>query len=256
MNNKKVAIILTGHMRTYLKTYKSIINNLLIPNNADLFIITYDIIDNFKLGVGEKRNEIKIDVADINKKFNPYLKVLKIIDSHNFYFEYDRINDFNYKAPERLDRLLTMLKNIYEGYHVIIKYQKENNITYDFIIRTRIDILLKQQIDIDNYKPSPNSIIVPTPDTGMNINGMTLNDHIVIGDSPSMLIYLMYSEHMRDVNNYIDVSCVEPGICYYLVKNGINIDKRFINYNIIRTIDQIEAKKKRMKYYKHLSRKT
>ena len=81
---------------------------------------------------------------------------------------------------------------------------------------------------------------------------MTLNDHIVIGDKKTMELYMAYSEFMYEINNHIDVSCVEAGICYFLVNNGIHVDKRLIDYTIIRTVKHVVSKKKRMKYFKHV----
>lgn len=253
--DKKVAVILTGHLRTYSRTYQCILHNLLIPNKADLFIVTYDIMDNIKISSGEKIIEEKIDLEDVKKKFRPFLKVLKVIDSKNFEYKYDPIPNYPYFFPDRLDRLLTMLKIIYMGFNIVNDYQATNRIRYDYIIRARADLLFKQEIDINTYNPFPYSVIVPTPDTGKSINGMTLNDHIVIGRKEVMDIYLTYSEHMKEINQHIDISIVESGICYFLVNNGINIDKRYINYEIVRSKEHAISKKKRMIYYRHIRRK-
>lgn len=254
MNDKKTAVLLTGHLRTYYKTFQSILHNLIIPNKADLFIVTYDILDNIKISSGEKIIDTEIDEEDIRKKFRPFLKVLKIIDSNTFKYTYNKIPNYQYVFPDRLDRLLTMLKIIYIGYNIINDYQNINNIKYDYIIRARADLLFKQPIDINIYNPSLYSVIVPIPDTGQKIKGMSLNDHIVIGNSNVMNIYLTYSEHMKEVNNYIDVSIVEAGICYFLVNNDIEIDKRTIKYEVIRSYSYDILKKKRMKYYRHIRR--
>lgn len=69
-------------------------------------------------------------------------------------------------APEtRQGNVWKMLYSLYMANNLRVKYETENNVTYDMVIRTRPDVALMTEVDAEYLKPhldnDPNLVIIP-----------------------------------------------------------------------------------------------
>lgn len=142
----KVAICMSGQLRTYKKCYENLMKYIVKPMNADIFIQVWD-----KVGASHKEGEIKSD--EVNKKeivemYNPKEIVIESQpkgSSDNLYGK---------KVPEKLKEIepihyksaLSMFYQIKSCNDLAVNYAKENKFKYDIIIRIRPDTMFLQNI--------------------------------------------------------------------------------------------------------------
>ena len=139
----KVAIIYTGETRTIETTLADFKNNVLLNNNYHVFGVVQS--DNI-----EHHNHIIRDILGEN------LKTIEWFDKNNPAWITLRENQIQ-KMPIT-DRWKDYLKNsgsmieyyqMYLAYQALEKYEIENNIKYDFVLRFRTDTVLKDSINFD-----------------------------------------------------------------------------------------------------------
>ena len=150
----------------------NIINNLVIPNNADVYINIAKL--NFLRGT-DKNNEFKKinedlndnDIFNIKTKFGKYLKQLFIFDENENYINELNISNNNYlervknfkKDDKAKDCVFYNIstkehnyKNTNEQYFHLKKCMEmmlKTNIKYDYVIRTRLNIRFDNIIDLN-----------------------------------------------------------------------------------------------------------
>ena len=139
----KVAIIYTGETRTIETTLDYFKKNVLLTNNYHVFSVVQS--DNV-----HHHNHIIRDVLSEN------LKYIEWFDKNDPSWITLRENQIQ-KMPIT-DRWKDYLKNsgsmieyyqMYLAYQALEKYEKANDIKYDFVLRFRTDTVLKDSIDFD-----------------------------------------------------------------------------------------------------------
>ena len=129
MNQKRLAIQCFGHTRTYKKTYDSFFKYIVEPNQQDgweidIFIHTWDMSSGSSGSWHEGQDLFDIhplgqsDIDDIKKIYNP--KAILI----------EHLEDGARGERESKKR----------GNRLREKYEIENNIKYDYVLYTRMDI--------------------------------------------------------------------------------------------------------------------
>lgn len=201
MNDLKVAILLAGGLRTFWYSIDNILENFVIPNNADVFVYTGN--DNSH---GNSKPIVIDDLNEINKKkcsmtltrLNPNIegrniimdeetfikeKLHKYLKGIQFMTEEDIIqfnNDFNKKIQhfDEYKKNNTIIpiteshkgpqKFIFDQYFKIYKcnemkkkYAIENNINYDYVIRLRPDFYYDNTINLNKLNLESNTLYAP-----------------------------------------------------------------------------------------------
>ncbi|EAK9869190.1 hypothetical protein YZ12_03790, partial [Campylobacter lari] len=151
---KRIAIQFYGHVRTFDKCFQKFIDNILIPNtkdgyNIDVFIHTWDEFSTKTEGVWHN-----------NKNYYPTLDNKKLKEC-----DIERIIAL-YKPKEIVvDNVVDKCrKMIFDGNHKngsdisfekVVKIRKEyeskNNIKYDYILTTRMDIFFMKEFKINTF---------------------------------------------------------------------------------------------------------
>jgi hypothetical protein len=229
MDNKKVAVLLIGNMRSFNITFKNLETYLLKPYKCDLYICTYDKRFNMK---NNTREEIMTGDV-IHNLYGNYLKHLVIIPQDTFLERYARIDGKKYTFERILDRLYTIQKLTNTAYEVFNEECIKNNLQYDFVVRMRPDILLNEKFAVD-FSVNDDQIIVPT-----NNSGGGFNDHIAYGRQHVMTKYLTYYNFFHNIDmlndgEECDVSYIEAGLRKHLQISKIEIIRRPIKYTLLR----------------------
>jgi len=147
---KKIAIILTGQIRTIDKTMKFLLKNIVQNNpNANIFAV---------LEMNPKQQHQKYYDNVIKNTLGNHLKSLIWI-SHNEDYNFIRLrNNIIYKNKDISPNYYSYLKTsgtIIEHWdaHIahlcISEYEKENSINYDFIVRIRTDVIITRKINFN-----------------------------------------------------------------------------------------------------------
>lgn len=160
----KTAIILTGNLRTWEHCKSSFME--MFDDSYDVFITTYDKVYNYPPFIKEwssYNEDVIVNEEDIMKMFSG-------INVKNITIESDKEVDdiyqkeklkFNQEAnwqgnKDELVKYYPQFRKILNAFNVIKKYEEENNIKYDRIIKTRFDVVyIKQPLDI-----SPKQVLV------------------------------------------------------------------------------------------------
>ncbi|WP_096023174.1 hypothetical protein [Campylobacter lanienae] len=140
MDKKRLAIQFFGYTRTYKKTYESFFKYIVEPNQQDgweidIFIHTWDMSSGSSGSCHEGQDLFGIyplsqsDIDDIKQIYNPK----SILIEH--------LEDGTWGGEESKKR----------GNRLREKYEIENNIKYDYVLYTRMDILFATPLNISKY---------------------------------------------------------------------------------------------------------
>jgi len=207
----KIAILLTGFLRTNQSLFKFLENNILTKYQCDLFCITWQ----------QQENNRIIQPSDFYL-YEKYLKNYKIESNEQYYANKKvfspiiRKNDVfltNERAVQHgtywANRLIDQWKLVYEGYTLI-----ENPQNYDIILRLRYDLRIEKMNILQS-----NSLVIP-----QDIGGWSFTDHMAYGPPSVMQIYCdlynniekLYIEDNIDITHAVDMPK------HYITKNKIN----------------------------------
>ena len=154
---KRIAIQLFGHLRTYEKLAPYFIENVVKANEkdgykVDIFIHTWDELDHNTItyrNLGSNFMQEKISENEIQKIYKLYNPKKLLIEKQKDCKE----KTINQKmgTKQSIKGCFNMAHSLYQGSNLRREYAKENNIKYDWVIVTRADILFKNPYRIDDF---------------------------------------------------------------------------------------------------------
>ncbi|XP_043713717.1 uncharacterized protein LOC122662203 [Telopea speciosissima] len=214
LDQSKIAICLVGGARRFELSGPSIVEKVLkVYKNSDLFL--HSPLD---------RNAYKFSLL----KVAPRLASVRIFEPKPMPETVEQIRVLTARnSPNGIQGLLQYFKLV-EGCLTMIKnYQAQNNFTYDWIVRTRVDAYWSDPLDPENFVSG--RYLVPP---GSNFGG--LNDRLGIGDlktstvalSRLSLIPRLDAARLRRLNS-------EAAFKAQLTKQGVSYFTRRIPFCIV-----------------------
>lgn len=201
LNNKKVAICISGQIRDGYEECFILFNFFIINSlNADVFCCFEECDNNIKLYTQNtlKPKKIKYDTN--------YVK-----DEHN---------------PVSVGTL-SMYYKIYLANQLKKEYENENNFTYDYVIRIRPDLIIKEFLPKYIFEQNLNKLYLPIISPYFSLWGYP--DFMAIGNNEQMNIYSdIFIYLINDSNNKCNIS--ELLLTKYL--NLKKINSEILNYPI------------------------
>ena len=76
----KIAVEMSGHMRTYRACYKSTVDRVLAPNQALLFAVTYPDVGDKRFGIRVQEPDLPVHADELAVMYRPYLASLALLD--------------------------------------------------------------------------------------------------------------------------------------------------------------------------------
>jgi hypothetical protein len=260
----KIAILISGHLRNYEKCYYNLKINLLDllqEHDIDIFFHTWNTINyTIKDEISEEEKKKIIKLFNPKKyEFEDDLKTRdKIILNKNF----NNLNLLKYCYNSNSIELIKSQINQYYGRYKanLLKkeYERETNITYDFVVSTRFDVCFLDPISADYFYNSKNTILCPVGHnlmctynnkkfvscfnkecmilTNLNSN-ILLNFYTKINDICDT-IYNFINDNTIDINDpfiylkSVDI-CIDKFFYFYVKKNNLNINP-FLNIALLR----------------------
>ena len=148
----KVAVCFFGHLRTYKKCYKSAIKNIIEPNNADVFMHTWDTLEAktetwHKLHIKNRFISEK-EKKQIIKKYN--LKKM-VSEPQKFYQGSKQPCMISYQKSRSFDPFRLMYSSMRKSMNLALDYAKKNKFEYDVIVVMRGDLKILSKLDINKY---------------------------------------------------------------------------------------------------------
>lgn len=226
----KCALVLSGHMRYYEKTFDSLKKFVLDPLQPDIFIHTWNNRGNQipNSGYTVERSEI-LDVDDVIARYQP-----KRIEVENFEEVLPTVrSDYRKVSVVPVANIVNMYRKIYLADQLRLQEETE----YDFVIKARPDILFESEIPENEIANLEKTVYVP--DTG----NLQINDHVGFGNHTTMT---HYSSVYEKIDEYYDpeVSRVaqttikgcgvhaETLLNYHLRKSNLTIVETKLRYHI------------------------
>jgi len=193
----KLALVLSGQLRSFEQGYEYIKTNLLDHYDVDVFFHTWSKNWNNKVLVLYNPKEVLVEDDAIFGDFKHY-----------------RIESNNHPARN------TVL--MYRSIKYANMLRQNSGIKYDWILRTRFDFALNTKINFQDLEPNKMYFC----DTNSNVDRTTVHDQFVIATSNNMNIY---SDVYDNIEKYHTEGCVVNGehlLIYHLQKNnGLGKDK-------------------------------
>lgn len=206
----KVAVILTGHMRSWEQVFPNFKEKIIDRYNPDVFIHTYS--DEGWWTPGDKVTETgvfdespDIDVGAIIKQYQP--KDIRLEDwnkslsedipSLNKHFEERGKNYPNFAHKPR--NILSMFYKLSAGVNLMNTYAALNGIQYDLVIRMRPDMIID---DLPDFEPNTFYTLAHK-----NHIGQGTGDMIQIGSVLQMSLFALLPQNIDTIYNHTQLLC-------------------------------------------------
>lgn len=258
-----IAIAFSGMGRSFKTTYNGFIENIVNPllqegHHVDIIMHVWD--NKYRYvkymedeGTVEeiislyKPNKYQVEVYNKNTinrlrediNLESYLKYIK--DKNYIRNDLDE-KDFIGGGPQRDNRI-----SHFYGYNkvkdLILEYENETNITYDCIIKNRLDNLIFEPLNTEILKNIHNTIYstMGYEASDKHIN-LTINDMFILGDRSSMLEHLsIYSNLIKLLKIRFDKNHPKPWqppglVRHNLVDKNITIKRFYLNHIVTRRL--------------------
>jgi len=194
--NKRVAICFSGHLRSIQKTCDNLIDKLIIPNDCDVFISTWD-----QVGFDPVRGDhdtVNTSTYDILDFIETKLKPKKMLIEPARTFDGDKYLTRKRDCVRNVNNVLGMYYKIKSSNDLKIEYEKENNFEYDMVIRCRTDLMMERQHFIKGFETKYLYMCKDFRWTGEN-------DKIAWGSSRVMNVYSTVYDY---IEQYYNAGCV------------------------------------------------
>ena len=232
-NYVRVAYCLSGLMRTYKETLASQLANIIEPNNCDVFISTWDVAGHVRTDKYETKdyNE-KVEEKDFRELYGDRLKGLSI-------FNLDEIRPTFKKCF--YEGMIAMFWQIYQCDKLRRQYEDQNGFSYDYIIRSRPDLLFHTGFELTKINSIGPFVWVP------NFDNILIDDCLAFGMNDVMSIYSSVYEQIETYHKAKDFYTQHPKyncICWpeqtlilHLQRSGLPLRSFPIEYQIQRSKD-------------------
>lgn len=211
-NRKRVAILICGHLRSFCPQYISRLKEFMQGANCDIFVSSHYTSDHSSYT--KNRFSKVYSRADFDILFRD-LPVRDIFVDSDQHPDNDKYN-YCWK----------MWRKVNDAWNMSVKYAKENGINYDYVVRTRPDILTRELPDWDKLPPLDNNLII-----GFG-PGLGYPDDIFAIGSPKVM------EHYCDIQKVIDHQLLPHKVVEYTLNKYPEFGRCLTS--IIRYNDRIE----------------
>lgn len=211
----RVAVCLSGQPRKAIETYPNIYENIIKPNNADVFIHMHYDPANPYMEKTHMDNGTCVCNADVDKKiidlYQPkrfLVEAPRNFQKPGFNIPEKRIDSvMNMNAHKNMTRgeaknhfvkqMTSMFYSIYKSNELKELYANENNIQYDYVIRIRFDLMPEQPLHCSQLDPRfIHYIEMGQPDN-------LISDWFNIGSNAIMNIYASMFLHMEYLSTFL-----------------------------------------------------
>lgn len=214
----KVALCLSGQIRSFDLVYQKLLDNLIIPNNCDVFYHTWHSYNESKY-VNYYNPEDNMCVhygAYSNKNLEKVIKHLKPVS-------------FSFEEPFIPQNTKSMFYSLMKSNDLKCNYERMMGFKYDIVIRSRSDILFLEKVILDKNSVEDNIIYLSYRPGGCG----GVNDAFAYGKSDIMDRYSNIYEEQKDTDR-IYQTCPEGLIYNFLLKTDIKIKKPPFAYSMLR----------------------
>jgi hypothetical protein len=227
----KVAICLSGHLRTYKKTHDSFKSRLENLYDSKVFIHTWD---NYSSGRGDISTSSKIDIEDVKSTYSP----ADLIVEPQRHFELKDHPTLR-TTPNPPANVVSKWYSSKKSFELCKNWENKNNEKFDVIVSCRSDMLFHENVTL---LKDPG--IVYTPGGNGGPPG-TIHDYFAFGDSGVMGTYFDVYDKFDSIVSELNVSRfrAEEVITHHLLTNRVPIKYCYIEYSLCRLSGEVRRMK-------------
>ncbi len=217
----RVALCLSGQMRTYKQAYKNLKKYILKPLKPDVFIHTWEysgITNRSKLSSKNKYGE-KITYRQLKKLYNPKKAVIE-----KFYDEYyDELEGIKFPKKLKKDNPtktyadLPLFYKIKKCNDLKKEYEEKHGFKYDIVIRMRPDLMIKEKIP---GRVLNESSVIWLPHFFLDTSKF-LNDRFAISNSENMDYYASLWDNLNKYWKEALKKIQDGEKCVYWLSEGL-----------------------------------
>ena len=228
---KKYALCLSGDPRYIQEPLDSIVNNIILPNNCDIFAHFWtrtkesDSYKTLKRCVTNNYVEFmadncldfiskikeKIHFTQLQTELHPEFPILMVPNDLDY--------NEHYKAIKRHNIFFqSQYYSVYKANCLKQTYEEKHNFKYDGVIRLRTDIMIEKIIKFEDYDLSKFYATM--------VDENYIYDQMTLSNSRNTDIFSDFYNHMKEIydeDNIPGVAAAELHIAYYLKKYGVQI---------------------------------
>lgn len=213
-SNPRVAICISGQPRSGLKTFPHIYENIIRPNNADVFIHMHHDKTNLYIEKSHMDNGNCVAAANIDDQLIALYKPIRYLveaprafSKPNLNVPEPRLRNFQKMNAHKgwtdveckahiIKQLTSMYYSIYKCNELKELYANESGFVYDYVIRIRFDFFPKQPILCRQF--NPNSIYYAEIGQSDNL----ISDWFNMGSNAIMNVYASLYLNMEYLNTF------------------------------------------------------
>lgn len=227
----KTALLLSGNLRYYEKTFDKLKKYLLDVLDTDIFIHTW-----YNRGLQKRNSGYKLDLSeiiDINHVNDLYEPKRIVVETFNENIKKSLgCNKYRQQHTVPIENILSMYRKIELCDKLRLEYEIDNDFKYDLVIRCRPDIVFESPIPSCEINDINNTVWVP------NTKNKQINDHLAFSNGHNMKYYCsLYSK----IDSYYDDEAPNPpevtdkGCCVHA--------ETLLNYHLRKSILSIQETK-------------
>jgi hypothetical protein len=232
----KIAICISGLPRSFRRSYPLLEKEFLSKYDCDIFISTWD----WQVNQIQKKQETKDqfgnsipivgthwwpqdgDLDEFINLFKPEMSEIEIFDDDTLE---SKFNYSSYKKYDINNSFLPMFYKTWRANELRLNYQKQNNIEYDLVLRTRADVsydgvLPQKEIEKALLGHGFCRTSWQNPDTPLG-EPEHISDIYFLSNSEKSTLYANFWIHHQKILEYTKSSIAEINLETYLKRAGV-----------------------------------
>lgn len=214
----KVAVLVSGMLRIFEETYPRLKKYIIDDLQPDIFFYGYP----NKKGIEYCQNKIK-------ELWNPKdFEILEYTDDLRKKICFDEKKYEKNKRPEtRVNNVLSATYTLKKCNDLRLKYQNDNNVDYDIVLRIRPDYYFINHINPSQLESAKKGeILIPNEWDFKEVHPLSVSDGIALSNNFSMNKYCELYSH---IDNYFDEGIMFHPETYF----GVHIDRMNLNRKVV-----------------------
>jgi len=239
----RIAVCLSGFPRNYKETFNCFKKHVIDSLNPDLFFFGY----NQKAGVFDNEFVDKFKFTDCI--IRDYTQ--DVSDEMSLFC--DNWKPTSLHSSTRFEGgCKSQFYNIYKSNELKNKFEKNNNITYDIVIRARFEAFFIRDITMEEILNCPTEeLSIPSDWNFKDVGIYGVTDQFAIGTKKLMDIYSNALKYFKDYNHNHGIQChPETLMGYHLRNNNIKVNKIKRHYIWENPIDNTGSNRRDEKFLK------
>lgn len=224
----RVAVCISGYLRSFERTFDRLHTNLLKNINADVFIHTWDM-----LGAPLRSFDaplIKMNTHNVLNKINKIYNPARLVIEHGKNFPISALMHSKNTDRRDINGVLAMFYKIKACNQIKSDFERKHNFKYDCVIRIRSDLMFMTPFNITSNQ-NMDKLFIPF---GYDYEG--INDQVAYGSSAIMDQYSSIYDNIENLLREGEKLNPERLLKSHITKLNLPLERCHMHYYIKRNL--------------------